>query len=234
MAALIETDGHPSDEQPWLALVAALPVGLAVAALTDEGPGRILAVNPALRALLRGASGTPPDLLDEGTWVDLEERNRLRAALRDSSGIVDMPARLRRADGTIAYVEITAGTDGHAGGTAEAGATSGPGRRRPGPGPPAGARRRRAPPTRGAVAGPVPAVAAVREDGGAGPDDVRGGARTEQPARRHPRAGRAPPPAGQPARHSPLASRPCTRKPSAPRASRASCSHSPASVTPRA
>lgn len=106
MAALIETDGHPSDEQPWLALVAALPVGLAVAALTDEGAGRILAANPALRALLRGASGTP-DLLDEGTWVDLEERNRLRAALRDSSGIVDMPARLRRADGTIGYVEIT-------------------------------------------------------------------------------------------------------------------------------
>ena len=32
MAALIETDGHPPDEQPWLALVAALPVGLALAA----------------------------------------------------------------------------------------------------------------------------------------------------------------------------------------------------------
>lgn len=53
------------------------------------------------------APAVPPDLLDEGTWVDLEERNRLRAALRDSSGIVDMPARLRRADGTIGYVEIT-------------------------------------------------------------------------------------------------------------------------------
>ena len=99
MAALIETDGHPSDEQPWLALVAALPVGLAVATLTDEGPGCLLAVNPALRTLLRGASGTPPDLLDQGTWVDLEERNRLHAALRDSSPIVDMPARLRRAEG---------------------------------------------------------------------------------------------------------------------------------------
>jgi signal transduction histidine kinase len=108
MAALIETDGHPSDEQPWLALVAALPVGLAIGTLGGEGPGRILAVNPALRTLLRGASGTPPDLLDEGTWVDLEERNRLHAALRDSSGVVDMPARLRRADGTVAYVEITA------------------------------------------------------------------------------------------------------------------------------
>ena len=107
IAALIETDGHPSDEQPWLALVAALPVGLAVATLNDEGGGRIVAVNPALRALLRGGSGTAPDLLDEGTWVDLEERNRLHAALRDSSGAVDMPARLRRADGTIAYVEIT-------------------------------------------------------------------------------------------------------------------------------
>lgn len=108
MAALIETDGHPSDEQPWLALVAALPAGLALATLDDEGRGRIRAINPALRALLRGTSGTPPDLFDEGTWVDPEERNRLRAALHDSSGVTDMPARLRRADGTIAYVEVTA------------------------------------------------------------------------------------------------------------------------------
>jgi len=119
MAALIETDGHPSDEQPWLALVAALPVGLAVTTRDDEGLERILVVNPALRALLRGASGTPPDLLDDGTWVDPEERNRLRAALRDSGGIVDMPARLRRADGTVAHVEITAslGTSDRAPGT---------------------------------------------------------------------------------------------------------------------
>jgi signal transduction histidine kinase len=108
MAALIETDGHPSDEQPWLALVAAVPVGLAVTTIEGAGARQILAVNPALRTLLRGASGTPPDLLHEGTWVDPEEHNRLRAALRDSSAIIDMPARLRRADGTIAYVEITA------------------------------------------------------------------------------------------------------------------------------
>ncbi len=107
MTALIETDGHPSDEQPWLALIAALPVGLAVASLDPEGPARTRAVNPALRALLRGASGTPPELLADGTWVDLEERNRLLAALVESAPVTDLPARLRRADGTVAHVEIT-------------------------------------------------------------------------------------------------------------------------------
>lgn len=107
MTALIETDGHPSDEQPWLALITALPVGLAVATLDHEGSARTLTVNPALRLLLRGASGTPPDLLADSTWVDLEERNRLVAALRESAPVTDMPARLRRADGTIAYVEVS-------------------------------------------------------------------------------------------------------------------------------
>ena len=68
----------------------------------------MLGTNPALRALLRGASGTPPDLLADATWIDLEERNRLWSALRESPGATDLPARLRRADGTIAYVEITA------------------------------------------------------------------------------------------------------------------------------
>jgi signal transduction histidine kinase len=107
MAALIETDGHPPDEQPWLAFADALPVGLAVATLADTESGRTVAANPALRALLRGSSGTPPELLADRTWVDLEERNRLLAALRESGVVSDMPARLRRADGTIAYVEIS-------------------------------------------------------------------------------------------------------------------------------
>jgi len=108
MAALIETDGHPPDEQPWQAFVDTLPVGLAVATLGDEGPGRTVAANPALRVLLRGTSGTPPDLLADRTWVDLEERNRLLTALRESHGVTDLPARLRRADGTVVHVEITA------------------------------------------------------------------------------------------------------------------------------
>lgn len=108
MAALIETDGHPPDEQPWLTLVADLPVGLAVATLADDHDSRTLASNPALQSLLRGASGTPPDLLSDAAWVDLEERNRLHAALRESRSVADMPARLRRADGTVAHVEITA------------------------------------------------------------------------------------------------------------------------------
>ncbi len=108
MAALIETDGHPPDEQPWQAFVETLPVGLAVATFGDEGPGHTVAANPALRVLLRGTSGTPPDFLADRTWVDLEERNRLQAALRESHGVTDMPARLRRADGTVVHVEITA------------------------------------------------------------------------------------------------------------------------------
>ena len=107
MAALIETDGHPPDEQPWQAFVDTLPVGLAVATFGDEGPGHTVAANPALRVLLRGTSGTPPNLLADRTWVDLEERNRLQAALRESHGVTDMPARLRRADGTVVHVEIT-------------------------------------------------------------------------------------------------------------------------------
>ncbi|BCS36093.1 hypothetical protein TBR22_A53300 [Luteitalea sp. TBR-22] len=108
MAALIETDGHPPDEQPWQTLADLLPVGLAVVAPSDEGPWRTVAANPALIALLRGASGTPPDLFAEAAWVDPEERNRLRTALRERQPVVDATARLRRADGTIAHVEITA------------------------------------------------------------------------------------------------------------------------------
>ena len=107
MAALIETDGHPPDEQPWQALADSLPVGLAIVGIPDDGPERTLVANPALLALLRGASGTPPDLLAEAAWVDPEERNRLRAALRERQPVVDVPARLRRADGTVAHVEIT-------------------------------------------------------------------------------------------------------------------------------
>jgi signal transduction histidine kinase len=111
MAALIETDGHPPDEQPWQACVDQLPVGMAVAT-ADAQSVLTTAVNPALRALLRGTSGTPPDLFADTTWVDLEERNRLRAALRESHGVTDMPARLRRADGTVVHVEITGATVG--------------------------------------------------------------------------------------------------------------------------
>ena len=107
MAALIETDGHPPDEQPWLNFADALPVGLAIATLAETDVTRTVATNPALRALLRGSSGTPPDLLADRTWVDLEERNRLLAALRESGTVSDLPARLRRADGTIAHVEIS-------------------------------------------------------------------------------------------------------------------------------
>ncbi|MGV3517367.1 hybrid sensor histidine kinase/response regulator [Luteitalea sp.] len=108
MAALIETDGHPPDEQSWLDLVATLPVGLALATLDPDGQGRTRAANPALLALLRGASGTPPDVLAASTWIDVEEFNRLRSGLREPRGVTDMPARLRRADGTVAHVEITA------------------------------------------------------------------------------------------------------------------------------
>ncbi|WP_291986809.1 ATP-binding protein [Luteitalea sp.] len=108
MAALIETDGHPPDEQSWLDLVVSLPVGLALATLAPDGQGRTRAANPALLALLRGASGTPPDVLAASTWIDVEEFNRLRSGLREPRGVTDMPARLRRADGTVAHVEITA------------------------------------------------------------------------------------------------------------------------------
>mgnify|MGYP000987437196 CR=1 FL=1 len=108
MAALIETDSRPPDEQPWLAFVANAPVGLAVARLDARDTGCTIATNPALHVLLRGASGTPPDLLADTTWVDPEERNRLIAALHEDGGVHDMPARLRRADGTVAYVEISA------------------------------------------------------------------------------------------------------------------------------
>ena len=134
MAALIETDGHPPDEQTWRTLAAILPVGLAIATLDDDGAGRTVASNPTLAAMLRGASGTPPDLLSDAAWVDPEERNRLRDAIRESRPLADMPARLRRADGTIAYVEITAvgrrrigpaGTAGPAEGASSA--ASGPG-----------------------------------------------------------------------------------------------------------
>lgn len=108
MAALIETAGHPPDEQPWLALAAALPVGLAIATVAADGSATTVATNPALLGILRGASGTPPDLFADATWVDPDDRNRLLAALREPEPVLDMPARLRRADGTIAYVEITA------------------------------------------------------------------------------------------------------------------------------
>lgn len=109
MAALIETDGHPPDEQPWRILAEALPVGLLLAARDEEDRWRTVAANAALRALLRGASGTPPDLLAPSTWIDLDERNRLLEALRESPAtVIDRPARLRRADGTVAYVELTA------------------------------------------------------------------------------------------------------------------------------
>ncbi len=109
MAALIETDGHPPDEQPWRALAATLPVGLAVASVDAGGAGRTLVANPSLRALLHGAADATPDLLADASWVDLEERNRLLDAVRESRAVVDMPARLRRADGTVAHVEITSG-----------------------------------------------------------------------------------------------------------------------------
>lgn len=108
MAALIETDGHPPDEQPWRTLALALPVGLLVAARDDDDQWHSREANPALVALLRGASGTPPDLLGPHAWIDLEDRNRLLAAFREPPGVTDLPARLRRADGTIAHVEITA------------------------------------------------------------------------------------------------------------------------------
>lgn len=108
MAALIETDGHPPDEQPWRLLAEALPVGLLVATRDEADQWQARLANPALLALLRGASGTPPDLLAPQTWIDSEERNRLLAALRESAPVVDLPARLRRADGTVAHVEITA------------------------------------------------------------------------------------------------------------------------------
>ena len=108
MAALIETDGHPPDEQPWPQLATALPVGLAVAALDDDGQGHTLVTNPALQTLLRGSSGTPPDILAPATWIDIEERNRLVAALREPHPVADMPARLRRADGTVVHCEVTA------------------------------------------------------------------------------------------------------------------------------
>ncbi len=108
MAALIETDGHPPDEQPWPQLANALPVGLAVAALDDDGQGHTLVTNPALQTLLRGSSGTPPDILAPATWIDIEERNRLVAALREPHPVADMPARLRRADGTVVHCEVTA------------------------------------------------------------------------------------------------------------------------------
>jgi len=108
MAALIETDGHPPDEQPWQSFAQALPVGLLLAVRDETDAWRTLAANPALLALLRGASGTPPDLLAPQTWIDSEERNRLLAGFRESTPLVDLPARLRRADGTVAYVEITA------------------------------------------------------------------------------------------------------------------------------
>jgi signal transduction histidine kinase/CheY-like chemotaxis protein len=113
MAALIETDGHPPDEQPWRLLAEALPVGLLLATRDEADQWQTRLANPALLALLRGASGTPPDLLAPQTWIDSEERNRLFAALRESAPVVDLPARLRRADGTVAYVEITAVSAGH-------------------------------------------------------------------------------------------------------------------------
>ncbi len=108
MAALIETDGHPPDEQPWLALANALAVGLVVWMVYEDGRGRTVATNPAMRAILRGASGTPADLFAESTWVSPDDRNRLRDAIRESQAVADVPARLRRADGTVAHVEITA------------------------------------------------------------------------------------------------------------------------------
>jgi len=112
MAALIETDGHPPDEQPWSQLAATLPVGLAIATLDDEGATQTVSTNPTLQALLRGSSGTPPDLLAPSTWIDSEERNRLLGGLRESQPVTDLPGRLRRADGTIAYCEITASIAG--------------------------------------------------------------------------------------------------------------------------
>ena len=36
MAALIETDSHPPDEQPWQAFAESLPVGLAIVARVAE------------------------------------------------------------------------------------------------------------------------------------------------------------------------------------------------------
>jgi two-component system NtrC family sensor kinase len=128
MAALIETDGHPPDEQSWLDLVVSLPVGLALATLAPDGQGRTRAANPALLALLRGASGTPPDVLAASTWIDVEEFNRLRSGLREPRGVTDMPARLRRADGTVAHVEITAAfASAGASSGADASAPRGPG-----------------------------------------------------------------------------------------------------------
>lgn len=111
---MIETDGCRPDEHLWSGLAEGLPVGLAVADLSATGEWTLVSQNPALQALLRGASGTPPGLFADAAWVDLEDRNRLVGLLRESGSAADLPARLRRADGTIAHVEIIANVTGNA------------------------------------------------------------------------------------------------------------------------
>ncbi|MGI8672084.1 MAG: sensor histidine kinase, partial [Luteitalea sp.] len=107
MAALIETPAPPPDEQLWRLLAARLAAGLAVVALTPDGASRTLAANPAVRTLLRSPDEPAPDLLAPTGWADGEERNRLIQALREHGSVIDVPVRLRRADGSILHVELT-------------------------------------------------------------------------------------------------------------------------------
>ena len=175
-----------------------------------------------LRLRARGARARRPAVRRRRASSIRRRASRSSSGCANEGSVADYLLRLRRADGTPVWVEVTA--------TADPPATE---RRRARRG--ARPRRQRAQEARRRDARPLPPAAAGREDGGARPDDLRRRARAEQPARDDPQLGRAPVAAADARRAGAARPRDDPRaNPSAPRASSATCSPSRASARRRA
>ena len=138
-----------------------------------------LAANPHLKLMFGfGVETAEHDVrpFELERFVDPQARDGFFDRLQRDGAVRDYLLRLRRADKTPMWVEVTA--------HAERGARR-PARRG------AGARRQRAQAPRGSGARPLSSAPPGREARGARPDDLRRRARAEQPARDHPHVGRA-------------------------------------------
>ena len=139
-----------------------------------------IAANPHLKLMFGFASETAEH--DVRPFEPSASSIRRRATASSSGSqrdgaVTDYLLRLRRADETPMWVEVT--------GARRAAAATAAARRGARP------RRQRAQEARRRDARHLPPAAAGREDGGARPDDLRRRARAEQPARHDPQLGRA-------------------------------------------
>ena len=144
-----------------------------------------LAANPHLRLMFGWAPDAPrPSIrpFEPDRFVDEQARVDFLQQLSRDGQVHAYLLRLRRADGSAMWVEVTARAERlPAAETLRVEARD--------------ARRHRAEEASGSVARPVPSAVAGRKARGAGPDDVRRRARAEQPARDDPGLRRA---AGRP------------------------------------